>query len=154
MEFSITIDPRPKKRPKVYRWSTVNPSEEDEKELAKKFKKLPNCPKKPYTGQIRVKLTFYKRPPKNMPQWKLELIEKGIIKPNISPDLDNYVKLILDSLNGILWKDDRLIVEMHTAKYYTLGDPRVDILFNHYEPPKYKTDVQELEETSNLEEFF
>lgn len=28
-------------------------------------------------------------------------------------DLDNLCKLVLDSCNGVLWKDDRQVVELH-----------------------------------------
>ena len=31
-------------------------------------------------------------------------------------DIDNYVKLILDALNGVAWKDDRQIVTIYARK--------------------------------------
>ncbi len=67
-EFTVYTSPRPKKRPKVYRWSTVNPSEKDEKLLAGKIKSLSNCPKKPLAGQISVDFKFYINPPKSTPK--------------------------------------------------------------------------------------
>jgi len=137
LRFTVEVEPRPKKRPKVYRWSTVNPSEEDEKKLADAFRDLPNCPDTPFAGQIRVQFKFFKNPPKSTPQWKLPLMETGHIRPNKSPDLDNYVKLILDALNGILWEDDRYIVEMHSAKYYTTDTPKIEIVMEQINPPKY-----------------
>jgi Holliday junction resolvase RusA-like endonuclease len=30
-------------------------------------------------------------------------------------DLDNYLKLIFDAANGVLWKDDRQIKELHAT---------------------------------------
>lgn len=32
-------------------------------------------------------------------------------------DVDNYIKSVLDGCNGVLWKDDRLVVDAHCRKY-------------------------------------
>lgn len=144
LEFSVETDPRPKKRPKVYRWSTVNPSEKDENTLAELIRQHPNCPEKPYTGQIRVQLKFYKNPPKSTPNWQLEYMDLGYIRPNKSPDLDNYVKLVLDALNGILWEDDRYIIEMHSGKFYTTSEPKIEIVMEHVEQPQYMNEAESI----------
>jgi Holliday junction resolvase RusA-like endonuclease len=34
-------------------------------------------------------------------------------------DLDNYVKLVLDALNRILYHDDKQIVSLHASKQYS-----------------------------------
>ena len=34
-------------------------------------------------------------------------------------DVDNYAKGVLDSFNGILWDDDKQIVELHVNKAWT-----------------------------------
>ena len=31
-------------------------------------------------------------------------------------DLDNYVKLVSDALNGLAWKDDRQVTEIHAKR--------------------------------------
>lgn len=36
----------------------------------------------------------------------------------VRPDLDNYVKLLLDSLNGLAWGDDARIVSITASKGY------------------------------------
>lgn len=33
-------------------------------------------------------------------------------------DLDNYVKLVLDALNGVAWKDDRSVVEIRARRFF------------------------------------
>ena len=142
-EFTVYTSPRPKKRPKVYRWSTVNPSEKDEKLLAGKIKSLSNCPKKPLAGQISVDFKFYINPPKSTPKWQLPIMEQAILRPNKSPDLDNYVKLILDSLNGILWEDDRYIIEINSAKYYTTDQEKIEIKMQQTNISKYRKDYLE-----------
>lgn len=40
-------------------------------------------------------------------------------RPTVKYDLDNYIKSILDALNGVLWDDDKNIVSIHAEKYYT-----------------------------------
>jgi len=38
--------------------------------------------------------------------------------PTIKPDTDNIAKSILDSLNGIAYKDDKQVVRLKVDKYY------------------------------------
>lgn len=137
-KFTIPVEPKAKKRPKVYRWSTVNPSKSDEKLVVRAFSQLDGKPPKPLNGQIRVQVKFFKSPPKNTPKWQLPLMEQGTIRPAKSPDLDNYVKLILDALNGVMWEDDRYIVEMHSGKFYTLVQPRIELIVNQLPTPTRK----------------
>jgi crossover junction endodeoxyribonuclease RusA len=42
-------------------------------------------------------------------------------------DLDNVCKATLDSLTGILWKDDRQIIELHAYKRQDKLNPRIEI---------------------------
>lgn len=46
--------------------------------------------------------------------------------PSVRPDLDNYLKALMDAGNGIVWEDDCQIVEIRAAKKY--GTPRIQIL--------------------------
>ena len=57
---------------------------------------------------------------------KIELMEKGEIRPTIKPDLDNCVKIVADSLNGIAYKDDSQIVSVVADKYYS-DTPRLEL---------------------------
>ena len=50
----------------------------------------------------------------------------GLINPTKKPDLDNIAKAILDSLNGIAYKDDSQIVSLLISKKYS-DRPRVEI---------------------------
>lgn len=42
-------------------------------------------------------------------------------------DLDNVCKATLDSLNGVIWKDDRQIQELHVYKHEDKSNPRVEL---------------------------
>ncbi|HGM1282915.1 TPA: RusA family crossover junction endodeoxyribonuclease [Clostridioides difficile] len=51
---------------------------------------------------------------------------EGLIRPSKKPDLDNIIKSVADSLNGIAYKDDSQIVEVVSKKYYS-DKPRVEV---------------------------
>lgn len=46
-------------------------------------------------------------------------------------DLDNALKGTLDSLTGVLWKDDRQIQELHVFKHEDKSNPRVELDVTH-----------------------
>lgn len=50
----------------------------------------------------------------------------GLSRPTKKPDLDNIIKAIADSLNGIAYKDDAQIVEIESKKFYS-ETPRVEV---------------------------
>lgn len=42
-------------------------------------------------------------------------------------DIDNFNKILLDSLTGIVWEDDSQIEEMIVSKLYDKKNPRIEI---------------------------
>jgi Holliday junction resolvase RusA-like endonuclease len=42
----------------------------------------------------------------------------GTVMPTTKPDADNVVKAIFDGLNGVLWRDDVLVVDLRVRKRY------------------------------------
>lgn len=42
-------------------------------------------------------------------------------------DLDNYVKVLLDALKGVVFEDDSQVVELHAYRGEDRGNPRVDV---------------------------
>lgn len=51
------------------------------------------------------------------------------VSSNLS-DLDNLLKGTFDAMKGILWDDDRQIVEILARKYIDKKNPRIEILIN------------------------
>lgn len=52
--------------------------------------------------------------------------QDGIVRPTVKPDVENYVKGIMDGLTGVLWVDDSLVVTLSARKFY--GDePRAEV---------------------------
>lgn len=45
--------------------------------------------------------------------------------PTTRPDIDNYAKMILDALNGIVFEDDSQVCEMTVLKKYGLPHVRI-----------------------------
>lgn len=66
---------------------------------------------RPIEGALHVSLIFTIKRPKTVSLKKRPL-------PTVKCDLDNLLKIILDSGNGIMWKDDAQIVTIEASKVY------------------------------------
>lgn len=62
--------------------------------------------------------------PKSASKKKQEDMRLGVIRPTKKPDMDNVVKIIADSLNGVAYHDDTQIVDCLCRKFYS-DNPRV-----------------------------
>ncbi|MFV0557665.1 MAG: RusA family crossover junction endodeoxyribonuclease [Enterococcus sp.] len=87
----------------------------------KRFKKIES-------GPIAVCVTFYVKPPLRISKAKTknpltnQQLEKVFVDKK--PDLDNYLKAVWDSCNGILYKDDGQIAVTTAQKLYS-NNPRI-----------------------------
>lgn len=118
LKIFIDVVPKPKARPRFGNGHAYSSPEMRNYErsvytefLAKRglYKRLENS--------IKVNLVFYIVRP------------KGIKRPypSVRPDLDNYVKAVLDALNELAWRDDGQIVELVTRKEYR-EKPGIDLI--------------------------
>lgn len=64
--------------------------------------------------------------PKSTTKKNRALMLEGKTKPAKKPDLDNIIKIVLDSLNGIAYKDDSQIVSLIAQKFYA-EEARVEV---------------------------
>ena len=62
--------------------------------------------------------------PKSASKKKRMQMEDGSVRPVKKPDMDNVVKAIADSLNGVAYHDDTQIVDCAVRKFYS-NKPRV-----------------------------
>ena len=51
----------------------------------------------------------------------------GILKPTKKPDLDNVAKCFLDSMNEIVYLDDKQVINLHVTKVYA-ETPAVEVM--------------------------
>lgn len=125
---SITIeipgDPTPKGRPRFNRvtGSVYTPKKT---ESAEKFASL--CARQVMkkssrgviSGPCMLQLWVFCRVPKSWPKKKREIALKNEIRPATKTgDLDNFIKLVSDAFNGIVYDDDSQIVTLSAAKFY------------------------------------
>lgn len=80
----------------------------------------------PLTGPLKVNIVFFRPNQKGISKKKLALREQGNILPTKKPDLSNFLKSFEDALNGIVWKDDALIVKETIEKRYSVN-PRIEM---------------------------
>ncbi len=51
-----------------------------------------------------------------------------VYRPQKRGDLDNSIKVLLDSLKGIIYTDDDQVVSIHAERYDDKRNPRVEVL--------------------------
>ena len=79
----------------------------------------PTGPPSPVGG---AEIEVYKKMPKSFSKIKKQRAIAGEIRPLTRGDVDNYSKGILDALNGVVYPDDKQIVELTVKKFYSETD--------------------------------
>lgn len=77
-------------------------------------------------GSIKATITAYFKVPKSYSKKKVQAIREGLEHPQKKPDIDNVVKIILDSLNKIAYADDCQVTELVVKKRFTEELERVE----------------------------
>lgn len=83
----------------------------------------------PLTGALSVDVRFYRPIQKSISKIERQRRVLGQSLPTVKPDIDNYVKAILDALNGLAFQDDSQIVVLYARKIYS-DKPRTEIEIN------------------------
>ena len=121
MKLSIDIKPIGKARARVTRYGTYTPqkTKDFEQAIAWEFRKQ-------FKGHeiivkpIKVSICATFEPPKSYSNPKrLRCLKSYHSK---KPDIDNIAKAIMDSLNGLAYKDDNQVCELNIIKRYGLKD--------------------------------
>lgn len=73
-------------------------------------------------GRIKVIITAYVAIPKATKKSDIEKMLNNEISPTKKPDIDNIVKVILDSMNKFAFKDDNQITKLEIEKIYALEE--------------------------------
>lgn len=127
IELIVPGDPKSLKRHRTGKFGNYDPSKGDKQDFLAKA--LSKRPERPYEGPLRVSMEFtFGRPKCHFRTGKNAHLLKNSapIHHTSAPDLDNLIKFVGDSLNGIFWKDDACIAAISAIKPY--GDtPQVKI---------------------------
>lgn len=71
-------------------------------------------------GPLSATVDFYIKKPKS----KIRKHSTPFPYPNSKPDIDNMIKLVFDAINGITFKDDNQIIELHCRKKWAIEEPK------------------------------
>ena len=75
---------------------------------------------------VRAQLEVYYEIPTSTTKSRRGAMMMDRLYPTKKPDADNIAKIVLDSLNGIAYKDDSQVVELMVNKFYSKrGQPYV-----------------------------
>lgn len=122
MKYSFEIKEKAigKERPRysaiTHRMYTPTKTSSFEEKVQWAFKSKYNIQTEPSQKPFRAKIIAVFEPPKNISKKKKEeLLDSKYTK---KPDSDNVAKAILDSLNGLAYKDDNQVSELLVLKHY------------------------------------
>lgn len=70
-------------------------------------------------GRIKVKIIAYFAIPKSTNKEQQKEMLENKISPTKKPDIDNIIKIILDAMNKMAFKDDSQIAKLEIEKVYS-----------------------------------
>ena len=134
-EFEVIGDIKGKARPRVNNQTcrAYTPTNtKDYEMLVKQYFKVKYPRYIPLENRVKVVIDAKFKIPKTATKKEKELIANGLLSPTKKPDIDNIVKIILDSLNGMAFKDDNQITKIEVEKVYTFDEERVYVKIEEY----------------------
>ena len=131
MKFTVPGEPQGKGRPRVVRngafTRTYTPEKTAAYENLVKLEFQRQCPDLWIpSAPVRMVIKAYYGLARSDSLCKRKDKLEGIIRPTKKPDIDNCIKAIADSINGLAYTDDSQIVSITAEKYYA-EIPRVEV---------------------------
>ena len=120
-EFEVIGEIKGKARPRVntYTCQVNTPtSTKDYENLIKQYFQIKYPRYVPFENRVSVTIKAYFKVPKTTTKKDKALIEEGKLSPTKKPDIDNVVKIVLDALNKMAFKDDNQITKLQVEKFY------------------------------------
>lgn len=127
--FEVPGEPRGKGRPRFTRDGhayTDSETRSYEKKILAYYRQQLRDFRWPDSGFVAVEVTAVYPIPKSATKASLAAIAEGKILPKRKPDIDNVLKVVLDSLNGYAYRDDSQVVCVVGRKIYG-SEPRLII---------------------------
>lgn len=119
--FEVPGEPRGKGRPRFTRDGhpyTDSETRAYEKKIIAYYRQQLKDFRWPDSSYIAVEVTAFYPIPKSSTKASIAGMQAGRILPKRKPDIDNVLKIVLDSLNGIAYKDDAQVVRVTGIKKY------------------------------------
>lgn len=139
VKFVTVIEPKPCPRPRLAQGNHVYmPSS------YRQYQKAIVCDarqamgnRKPLTAPLACVIDFYAAIPKSWSKRRKQLAESGKLRPTSKRrgDLDNLMKGVLDSCNGIVYADDSQVVSSIVRKHYAAAPCIVVRFLDNAEAP-------------------
>lgn len=122
MTFEVPGEPMGKGRPRFSQTGhayTDSKTRAYENKIIAYYRKAYGGFKWPDTAFIRIKVTAHYPIPKKTTKAALAAMQAGTLPPSRKPDIDNVLKVVLDALNGVAYKDDSRVVCVEAEKIYS-----------------------------------
>ncbi len=121
VEFVIPGEARGKQRPRATKKGRVyTPSETRNAEaFIKLLATHAMNGRAPFEGPVRLYVEIDVPVPKSFSKKKRDAALGYAITPTSKPDLDNVIKLQSDAMNGVVYQDDKQIIQIVAAKRYS-----------------------------------
>lgn len=127
--FEVPGEPRGKGRPRFSKTGHAYTDSETrayEKKIEAYYRKALGAFRWPDSEFISVDITAYYPIPKSATKAATAAMRAGQVPPSRKPDIDNVMKIVLDALNGVAYKDDSRVVRVEAQKVYS-DVPRIEI---------------------------
>lgn len=117
LTFTLSIHPVPKGRPRLGKGRVYTPKKTRSFEHSFRILAMRYAPRTPLPGPLHLRCNFLLSKPKST---------KATF-PTTRPDLDNFLKAVMDAGNDLLWEDDSQIISIKVDKGYTNGPGYIEI---------------------------
>ena len=120
--FEVPGEPRGKGRPRFSKTGHTYTDSETrayENKIVAYYRKQLGAFRWPDSALISVEITAHYPIPKSATKAATAAMREGTILPSRKPDIDNVLKVVLDALNGVAYKDDSQVVCVEAQKVYS-----------------------------------
>ena len=132
IHFQVEGDPKGKGRPRFTRagkFTRVYTDKQtlDYEALIKFFAAEAMGSTDPLETPVSVFLYIRHAVPQSYSKKRTEACLSGLEQPCKKPDIDNIAKTFLDAMNGVIFKDDTQVIDLHVKKVYS-AVPGCDVM--------------------------
>lgn len=132
VKLVFNVEPQSQLRPRAaYNSQSRHIVVYDPKQTHEYKQRLRQLAQKQYTeaalaDALKVDVSFFRAVQPSISNKERKRRINGEHRPVIKADIDNYIKALFDSLNGVVWQDDKQIVDLSAHKFYS-DKPRIEI---------------------------